>query len=169
MDYQEAKGKYIQAWGTLGSSWGINKAMAQIHALLLVSPKPLSTDTIMEELSISRGNANMNIRSLIDWGIVNKEFIPGQRKEYFSSEKDIWELARRVIKERRKRELEPVIKVLKEVSSIKSDGSEESEEFVKMTKELADFSVQTDNLLDLAMKAEQNKVLNKFIGFFAKS
>ena len=83
MHYDEAKSKFIQAWGTLGSAWGINKAMGQIHALLLISGEALSTEEIMEALHISRGNANMSIRGLIDWGIVKKEFKPGERKGEF--------------------------------------------------------------------------------------
>ncbi|MEQ8808221.1 MAG: helix-turn-helix domain-containing protein [Imperialibacter sp.] len=87
MEYNEAKRKFIEAWGTLGSSWGINRAMAQMHALLLISTKPLSTEDIMEELQISRGNVNMNIRALMDWGIVQKEHKIGERKEFFSADK----------------------------------------------------------------------------------
>ena len=166
MNYAEAKSKYIQAWGTLGTSWGINKAMAQIHALLLVSSEPLSTDIIMEELNISRGNANMNIRSLMDWGIINKVYVSGERKEFFVSEKDVWSLARQVIKERRKRELEPVIKVLNEVSSIKLEGSEEAKEFTKMTSELAKFSSKIDDMLELTIKAEENWFFKSFLKLF---
>src|ERR1041384_8052223 len=106
MKYTEAKEELIQAWGNLGYSWGLNKTMAQIHALLMISPKPLSTEEIMDDLNISRGNANMNIRALLDWGIISRISIPGERKEYFKSEKDIWTLARQVVRERRKRELE---------------------------------------------------------------
>lgn len=166
MKLDEAKAKYIQAWGTLGTSWGINKAMAQIHALLLVSSEPLCTDTIMETLSISRGNANMNIRALMDWGIVSKVHIPGERKEFFGSEKDVWELARQVIKERRKRELEPVIKVLNDVSTIELDGSVETAEFKKMTTELAKFAVQADTILENTLKAEENWFFKNVIRLF---
>lgn len=72
MNYKEAKTQFIETWGVLGSQWGINKTMAQIQALLLIAPNPLSTDTIMEELTISRGNANMSLRQLLDWGIIYK-------------------------------------------------------------------------------------------------
>jgi DNA-binding transcriptional regulator GbsR (MarR family) len=113
MRYTEAKEQLIQAWGNLGYSWGLNKTMAQIHALLMISPKALPTEDIMQELSISRGNANMNIRALLDWGIISRVSVPGERKEYFKSEKDIWSLARQVARERRKRELEPILKVLR--------------------------------------------------------
>src|SRR5262245_37020843 len=96
MKYIEAKEELIQAWGNLGNSWGLNKTMAQIHALLMVSPRPLSTEDIMEELLISRGNANMNVRALLDWGIISRVSVAGERKEYFKSEKDIWAMARQV-------------------------------------------------------------------------
>ena len=79
MKLKEAKEQFIHAWGTLGSNWGINKTMAQVHALLLVSPDPLSAEEIMAELNISRGNANMNLRELIEWGIVNKIHKSGER------------------------------------------------------------------------------------------
>ena len=80
MEFKEAKNKYIQTWGALGSQWGINKTMAQIHALLMISIEPLSIEEIMDELQISRGNTSMNIRALIDWGIVFKESKSGERK-----------------------------------------------------------------------------------------
>src|ERR1700741_4977652 len=101
MKYNEAKDKFIQTWGTLGSSWGISRTMAQVHALLLISPEPLSTEEIMEDLKISRGNSNMNVRDLIDWGLVYKELKAGERKEFFRAEKDIWKVAKQIIKERR--------------------------------------------------------------------
>lgn len=166
MKFDAAKQKYIQAWGTLGSSWGINKAMAQIHALLLVSSEPLCTDTIMEVLSISRGNANMNLRALMDWGIISKVFVAGERKEFFQSEKDIWELAKQVIKERRKRELAPVIKVLSEVSNIEFNDTVEEQEFKKMTSELAKFAVKTDDLLEKTIKAEESWFFKSVLKIF---
>lgn len=156
MKYSEAKQELIQAWGNLGYSWGLNKTMAQIHALLMVSPKELSTDEIMEELSISRGNANMNIRALLDWGIIYRISVPGERKEYFKSEKDIWALARQVARERRKRELEPILKVLKEVNAVQADGTEETREFKKVVKDLKGFAEKSDNLLDAFVKSEES-------------
>jgi DNA-binding transcriptional regulator GbsR (MarR family) len=156
MKYIEAKEQLIQAWGNLGYSWGLNKTMAQIHALLMVSPKPLSAEEIMEELSISRGNANMNVRALLDWGIISRISVPGERKEFFKSEKDVWALARQVARERRKRELEPIIKVLREVSDVQGDGSEETREFKKVVKELKGFAEKSDALLETFIKAEES-------------
>ena len=156
MKYAEAKERLIQAWGNLGYSWGLNKTMAQIHALLMISTKPLSTEDIMEELSISRGNANMNIRALLDWGIVSRISIPGERKEYFRSEKDIWALARQVARERRKRELEPIIRVLREVNEVPADSTEQTKEFKKVVKELKGFAEKSDSLLETFIKAEES-------------
>ena len=141
MEFKEAKNKFISTWGAFGSLWGINKAMAQIHALLFISPEPLAMEDIMKELGISRGNTSMNLRGLMDWGIVHKINIPGERKEYFASEKDVVELTRIIAKERSRRELEPTIKTLKEISNIKGDGSVKSKEFFRQTKamhEMAD-------------------------------
>jgi DNA-binding transcriptional regulator GbsR (MarR family) len=166
MKYKEAKEELIQAWGNLGSSWGLNKTMAQIHALLMISPKPLTTEEIMEELSISRGNANMNIRALLDWGIAYRILVPGERKEYFKSEKDVWTLARQVVKERRKRELEPILKTLKAVSDVESDGTEETKELKRMIKDLKSFGERSDQLLDVFAKSEESWFWNTILKIF---
>ena len=166
MEYQEAKDKFISAWGSLGSSWGINRTMAQIHALLLVAIEPMSADEIMEELKISRGNANMNIRSLVDWGLVEKEFKPGERREYFAADKDIWEVAKQIAKERKRRELEPVQKVLQQVKNVKS-SDKKSQEFKRMTSELSDFANQAETMMELFVSSKKNWIY-KVIGMFKK-
>jgi len=112
MELKEAQEKFIGAWGAFGTQWGINRTMAQIHALLLITEKPMSTEDIMKELNISRGNVNMNVRELITWGIVHKILKIGERKEFFTAEKDIYKTAIQILKERRKRELGPVLELL---------------------------------------------------------
>src|ERR1700761_5030073 len=124
MELAEGKQKFIEAWGKLGSEWGINRTMAQVHALLLTSPDALTTEDIMEQLSISRGNANMTLRDLMGWGLIEKQHRAGERKEYFFADKDVWNIARQVAKERRKRELEPVLKILEELSQVKGDAKD---------------------------------------------
>ncbi|MEX0313049.1 MAG: GbsR/MarR family transcriptional regulator [Allomuricauda sp.] len=163
MEYAEAKQKFINTWGSLGSLWGINKAMAQIQALLFISPDSLSTEEIMEELQISRGNTSMNVRQLIDWGIVSKELKTGERKEYFSTEKDVHELARIIARERSRREIQPVIKTLKEISSIKSDGSAPNEELIKQTKALHEMAETADRLLAKTVELKQNWISSALI------
>lgn len=165
MEYNEAKQKFIQAWGTLGSNWGINKAMAQIHALLLLATEPLSAEEIMEELQMSRGNVNMNLRALMDWGIVRKEHKVGERREFFTTGKDVWDLAKQVSKERRRREIEPILNVLEEVQKVSGDNKKEVAEFKKVTGELFDFSVKVDGMIDKFTKSDQTwfyKLLMKF-------
>ena len=134
MELAEAKQKFIEAWGKLGSEWGINRTMAQVHALLLITPEELTTEEIMETLQISRGNANMTLRDLISWGLVEKRHKPGERKEYFYADKDTWNIARQVAKERRKRELDPIIKILDELSKVK--GEKNDPEFKTFNKSI---------------------------------
>ncbi|RME99617.1 MAG: transcriptional regulator [Bacteroidetes bacterium] len=164
MNYEEGKERFLQAWGALGSSWGINRTMAQIHALLLVAPQALSADEIMEELKISRGNANMNIRALIDWGLVYKELKAGERREFFVAEKDMWQVVKCIISERKKRELEPMLKVLDEISSVQAqEGDPKSEEFVKVIKDIKLFGSKADSTLESLTKSDSNWFVGTFM------
>ncbi|MEL7121641.1 MAG: transcriptional regulator [Bacteroidota bacterium] len=163
MTLQEGKDKFIQSWGALGSSWGINRTMAQIHALLLIAPESKSADEIIGELKISRGNANMNLRALIDWGLVYKELKPGERKEFFVAEKDMWEVVKNIITQRKKKELEPMLKVLDELSSVEP-SDRESEVFYEVIKDIKLFSSKADSTLDTLVKADSNW----FVGTFLK-
>jgi DNA-binding transcriptional regulator GbsR (MarR family) len=157
MEFAEAKNKFIQTWGALGSQWGINKTMAQIHALLMVAPDALSMEEIMEELHISRGNASMNLRALMDWGIVYKELKPGERREFFVAEKDLDELAVKIAQERSRREIKPALKVLKEVSvSVKDDTSAEAKQFKAQTAKLYDFVLKADNMIEKVTEYKDN-------------
>ena len=156
MEFKEAKNKFVQTWGALGSQWGINKTMAQIHALLMVSNEPISMEDIMEELQISRGNASMNLRALMDWGIVYKEYKAGERREFFTAEKDLDELAVKISRERSKREIKPALKVLKEVSTIDSKATEEERHFIDQTTKLYDFVLKADNMLEKATEFKDN-------------
>jgi DNA-binding transcriptional regulator GbsR (MarR family) len=155
MEFETAKAKFIQAWGTLGSSWGINRTMSQIHALLIINTDPLTTEEIMAELKVSRGNVNMNIRALMEWGLVNKELVPGERKEYFSAGKDIWQVARQIAKERKRREVEPILDVISQVKNAEGDGKE-VEEFNRMMQEIEDFTSKADTTLDKFIKSDEN-------------
>ncbi|MDC0230441.1 ArsR family transcriptional regulator [Aureispira] len=162
MELDEAKQKFIQAWGTLGSNWGINRTMAQVHALLLISSEPLCADDIMAMLKISRGNANMNIRALIDWGLVFKELRAGERREYFVGEKDMWNVVRQIITQRKKKELEPVIKVLSDVSEIDGE-SPEREAFLAVINEIQQFAQKADKTLDKLINSDSNWLLSTFM------
>ena len=162
MKLNEAKEKFIQTWGSLATIWGINRTMAMVHALLLVSESPLSTDEIMEALVISRGNTNMNVRELMDWGIVKKELKMGERKEYFVADKDIWNVFKQIVKERRKRELEPLVGSLEELRQI-DDKTADSKEFLKLIDNLSGVTSKANILLDLAIKSDENWLMNKLL------
>ncbi len=156
MEYIEAKKKFVQTWGALGNQWGINKTMAQIHALLMVSNEAISMEDIMDELQISRGNASMNLRALMDWGIVYKEYKAGERRDYFTAEQDLDELAVKIAKERSKREIKPALKILKEVSSISANKTEEEKHFITQTSKLYDFVLKADNMLEKITEFKDN-------------
>ena len=157
MELVEAKQKFIEAWGKLGSEWGVNRTMAQVHALLLVSPEALTTEEIMEALSISRGNANMTLRELIDWGLVEKQHRPGERKEYFFADKDTWNIARQVARERKKRELDPILKVLGELSEVSGDEKDPAyKTFKKSIGDIQKLAGTVGKTLDTMLKAEES-------------
>ena len=112
--HEKALKQFIVYWGEMASAWGINKTMGQIHALLYAESQPLDTDTLMAELTISRGNAHMNIRKLEQWGLVHKVHVEGSRKDHFTAEKDVWATAAIIIRERQQREIDPIKENLKE-------------------------------------------------------
>lgn len=150
----EQQQKFVQTWGILGNNWGINKTMAQIHALLLISEEAQSTEEMMETLQISRGNTNMNVRSLVEWGLVNKEMISGDRKDYYSAKKDIWVIARQIAKQRRQRELEPVISALSEIKrDIKDDPNEL--ELLKRAEDIEDFALKVDSIMSKFERSDE--------------
>jgi DNA-binding transcriptional regulator GbsR (MarR family) len=169
MQMDEAREKFIQAWGALGSSWGINRTMAQVHALLLISNESQSAEEIMKSLDISRGNANMNLRALIDWGLVNKEHKAGERREYFSADKDIWNVARQVILERRKRELKPVLRVLEDLKQVEGDRADpEVQTFVQSMEGLSQIVSQADQFLEIVIKSDRGWFFNTLVKMFQK-
>ncbi len=153
MELPEAKEKFIQAWGGFGSQWGINRSMAQVHALLLVSTDPLSTEDVMEQLNISRGNANMNLRALIDWNLVRRVLRQGERREFFEAEKDVWKIATQIIRERKKRELEPMVMLLNELKQT-GGTTKDAKAFKELTADLHDLTSRLDNLLEKSTRRD---------------
>lgn len=140
-NHQYAIEQFVLLWGEMASAWGINKTMAQIHALLYAENDPLDTDTIMDQLSISRGNANMNLRSLMQWKLVQKIHYKGQRKDYYTAEKEVWTIVSRIVEERQMREIEPIKESLNQTLSIleKSPADNEQE---------ADFKDRIENFVE---------------------
>ena len=120
--------------------------MGQIHALLLVADEPMCADVIMDQLSMSRGNVNMNLRALENWQLVEKVHISGERKDFYQAEKDLSKVFKIIVAERKKKELDPLIKLLEEVDAVKPRCTQ-SNEFCRVTKELHRFAKKADHAL----------------------
>lgn len=164
MKYAEAKAEFLEIWGTLGTHWGISRTMAQIHALLLISPQALSTEEVMEELQISRGNANMNLRALINWGLISKVLKPGERREYFEAEKDIWKVIRQIARERRRRELQPLLDSLNELEAFRPHGQNpEEKEFARTVGNIHALANKVDSGVEKLIRSEETWFINLLI------
>lgn len=121
----------------------------------------------MEQLSISRGNVNMNIRDLIGWGLVERKTVSGERKEYFTAEKDIWKVATQIIQERKKRELDPMMKLLGQLEKIDGDQKEkDTKQFTETIKNIKKLGGNADKLLELMIKAEENWFMGTVLKIF---
>ena len=167
MKLEEAKQQFINSWGAFGTNWGINRTMAQIHALLLISPDPLSQDDMMEALNISRGNVNMNVRDLISWGLAERIILPGERKEFFTAEKDIWKVIKQIVKERKKRELEPMLQLMDKLEQTEGDKRDRHVKALMDTVSgIKKLGIQADKTLDAMIKAEENWFVNNLVKLF---
>ncbi|NBC27901.1 MAG: hypothetical protein GVY08_13640 [Bacteroidetes bacterium] len=139
--FKEASEQFVLLWGEMASAWGINKTMAQIHALLYAESKPLDTDTIMDRLKISRGNANMNLRNLVQWQLVNKVHFKGKRKDFYTAEKDVWNIVAVLIHERQQREIAPIQQNLIHCLDLFETGHE-------LTEDEAEFKERIENFIE---------------------
>src|SRR5574341_1104701 len=99
--------KFILHWGEMGTRWGINRTVAQIHALLYLSPRPLHAEQIMEALAVARSNVSTSLKELQGWGVVRLVHVMGDKRDHFESRRDVWEMFRLVLDERKKREIDP--------------------------------------------------------------
>jgi len=109
-----AERRFILHWGEMGTKWGINRTVAQVHALLYLSPEPLNAEQIQEVLEVARSNVSTSLKELQGWGIVRLVHLPGDRRDHFESLKDVWEMFRIVVDERKRREFDPTMTVLRE-------------------------------------------------------
>jgi DNA-binding transcriptional regulator GbsR (MarR family) len=157
---QEAKNLLVRRWGEMGGYWGINRTMAEIHALLFVTREPLCTDDIMEQLKISRGNASMNLRALVDWGLIERVHKLGDRKEYFQADTDVWHMFETIMRERRRREVEPIIATIdhccKAVEQVgvkaSTPDTQDIREFRRRIEDLRRFLATMGTLFELVLE-----------------
>lgn len=140
--YREAQQRFVALWGDMAPAWGINKTMAQIHALLYSEPDELDTDTIMAALDISRGNAHLNLQRLLEWQLVHKVHRPGDRRDYYAAEKEVWNIVSTIMRERQQQELAPIKEKLEECILILEEnepGDAESMEFKQRMENYTEF------------------------------
>jgi DNA-binding transcriptional regulator GbsR (MarR family) len=144
---RDGSGRFVRLWGDMGSAWGVPRTMSQVHALLWLVGRPMNTDELMEQLDISRGNASMTLRTLVDWGMITRTHNPKDRKDYYAAEQDVWKLFATVARSRKRREVEPLVgklsQLLQELPTDGADGAHrrkltEMLEFVKAFDGLAD-------------------------------
>jgi len=150
---RQAQDAFVASWGQMAGAWGISRTMAEVHALLFVTGQALNTDEVMERLEISRGNASMSLRALLEWGIVSKAHKRGDRKEYFQAEQDVWAMFRAIVRERLKREVEPLIAQLHEIrdlTGVKQKGTSDA-----ISAELHQHNARLDELVDFFVTVDQ--------------
>ena len=131
--------KFILHWGEMGTRWGINRTVAQIHALLFISPKPLHAEEITLTLNVARSNVSNSLKELQGWGIVRRVHVLGDSRDHFESMKDVWEMFRVVLDERKKREIDPTVALLRDCVTEAHKDKETDEYTEQKLKELADF------------------------------
>jgi DNA-binding transcriptional regulator GbsR (MarR family) len=136
--------KFILHWGEMGTRWGINRTVAQIHALLFLSPAPLHAEAIAATLGVARSNVSTSLRELQGWGIVRVTHILGDRRDHFESLKDVWEMFRIIVDERKKREADPTLAVLREaVAETKKPGAADAYTRERLADMLQFFELMT--------------------------
>ena len=155
----EVQDTFIRRWGEMGATWGINRTMAEIHALLYITGQPLCTDDVMERLNISRGNASMSLRALCDWGIIRRLHRRGERREYFESLTDVWEMFSMIAAERKRREMDPVLETIKQCRQLLDE-----KQLGKAAAKQADVEVTRQRLAGMEEFVEvTNKIFAQFI------
>lgn len=153
--------KFILHWGEMGTKWGVNRTMSQIHALLYIIGKPLNAEEITETLGVARSNVSNNIKELQHWGLVQKVSILGDRRDHFTTNTDVWELARIIVIERQKRELDPTVQFLQELMD-SPEFEQESNEVKTRIRETQEF-VATVTTWSSEMVKLPTKALKKIL------
>jgi len=159
-ELRTAQDLFIRRWGEMGATWGINRTMAEIHALLYIVGQPLCTDDVMERLHISRGNGSMSLRALCDWGIIRRLHKRGERREYFESLSDVWEMFSIIAAERKRREMDPVLETIKQCQRMLDEQS-----LGKAGANKPDVQVTRQRLAGMEEFMEvTNKIFQQFVG-----
>jgi DNA-binding transcriptional regulator GbsR (MarR family) len=176
--FETAMSLFIRRWGEMAASWGISRTMAEIHALLYLATEALCTDDVMEQLAVSRGSASMNLRELVNWGLIHRVHRRADRKEYFEAEKDVWQMFETIVRERRRREVQPIVETIErclemiesEKSKLRSQVRKDAERYRKRFTDILDFCELMNTVFNLTSRAGRTglkplaKVLGKLAG-----
>ena len=172
---RQVQDEFIRRWGEMGQTWGINRTMAEIHALLYITARPCCTDDVMERLNISRGNASMSLRALCDWGIIKRLHKRGERREYFESLSDVWEMFSIIAAERKRREMDPVLETIKQCQQMLDErnlGAAARSEEVQATRarlgQMEEFMSVTNKIFQ-AFVSNTRAGLNKVVKVLLKA
>lgn len=131
--------KFIVHWGEMGTRWGVNRTVAQIHALLYLSPKPLNAEEISETLGAARSNVSTSLKELMSWGLVTARHVLGDRRDHFESMKDLWDIFNCVVAERKKREIDPTLSILRQCELEAAEDTETPEEVKERIRNMTEF------------------------------
>ncbi len=159
--------RFIALWGDMGARWGVPRSMTELHAMLYIVGESMNTDEIMKKLSISRGNASMTLRTLLDWGIVTRTHKRDDRKDYYTAEQDVWKLFSTVARARKRRELEPLASTLQALANtLKGVDTSEVAAQRKRLESMLEFIVQFDGISErfLSMGGSSIEVFAKLLG-----
>lgn len=157
--------EFVSHWGLMARAWGINATMGELFALLYISAREWNAEELRDTLGVSRGNVSMNLRELLNWGVVHKVHHPGDRREYFRAEGDVWVLFRRILRERKRRELDPTLDLLsRTVRPLQSNPDQEA--MFGRIRRLDHFFRQIDGLATrlLELEPEELDALLRFVG-----
>jgi DNA-binding transcriptional regulator GbsR (MarR family) len=131
--------KYIVHWGEMGTRWGVNRTVAQIHALLYLSPSPLHAEEISETLGVARSNVSTSLKELMSWGLIRVSHVLGDRRDHFESIKDLWAMFTTVVEERKKREIDPTLTLLRQCQLEAAEDRQTPQEIKDRIQEMTDF------------------------------
>jgi len=152
--------KFITHWGEMGTKWGINRTVAQIHALLYLSPKPLNAEEITSALKVARSNVSNSLKELLNWGIIKSVHELGDRKEKYESMKNVCEMFRVILEERKKREIDPTLQMIKECVSEIDTKNKEDQYAKERLKGFEEFFETTTQWYDRMKKLPMDKIMN---------
>lgn len=155
-----AKNLFVRRWGEMAASWGIGRTMAEIHALLFLATDPLCTDDVMDQLEVSRGSASMNLRELLNWGLIHRIHQRGDRKEYYQAETDVWQMFETISRERRRREVQPILETIEQClvmvdqqsSRMSKKAKIDTKTYKKRLEDIMDFCEIMNTLFNLVSK-----------------